>query len=351
MKQDSIIALLEKLPNGLTKTKVGERIEGRAITKVEWGSGTISVALWSQMHGDESTATRALFDLFRYLGQESTEVKVLSEKLHLHIIPMLNPDGAEKNTRRNAAGIDMNRDALALSSPESKILKELIQGVQADYGFNLHDQSRYYRIGDTPKPATVTFLAPAFDEKKSLNSNRNQVMQMILQMKEMLENFIPGQVGRYDDTFNYRAFGDNIQKWGTAVVLFEAGEMPGDPEREGVRKLTFLSLVHALYMIADGPPGEPAPEYFAIPENNANMVDLLVRNVHCQGIEMDLGINYLEGRATIFDLGDLSNYCGYKEVSVEGALFKGALADLRLEKTIDLRMLVTADGSPLVVSD
>ena len=34
------------------------------------------------------------------------------------MVPMLNPDGAERFQRRNAQGIDINRDALLLQSPE-----------------------------------------------------------------------------------------------------------------------------------------------------------------------------------------------------------------------------------------
>lgn len=348
LKQKQIIPLLDQLPHQFQRTKVGNSIEGREISKIEWGTGPIQVALWSQMHGDESTATRALFDLFKFLQSNSALVDRLSSTLHLHIIPMLNPDGAEVYSRRNAIGIDMNRDALALSSPESIILQRLITTTKPEFGFNLHDQSRYYRIGETSKPATVTFLAPAFDQQKTLSNNRNRIMNMILSLKDMLEHFIPGQVGRYDDTFNYRAFGDNIQKWGTAVVLFEAGEMPGDHQREEVRKLTFLSIVHALSMVAEGLPARPAPDYFSIPENNPNMVDLLIKDVLLQGIKTDIAINYLNDKTIIHDIGDLSNYRGYMEVKSDKIMYHGNVEDLKLEKPIDLDSLRRQDGSKAI---
>jgi murein tripeptide amidase MpaA len=83
------------------------------------------VLLWSQMHGDESTATSALFDLFEYIRahRQDAAVRGILSSLTLHVIPMLNPDGAERFQRRNVQSIDINRDALRLQTPEGRMLK------------------------------------------------------------------------------------------------------------------------------------------------------------------------------------------------------------------------------------
>ena len=100
--------------------------------------------MWSQMHGDEPTATMALMDLFQFL-QKKDEFdslrQVLLSKLTLHFIPMLNPDGANRFTRRNMQGIDINRDAMRMQTPEGRILKRIRDETKADWGFNLHDQN------------------------------------------------------------------------------------------------------------------------------------------------------------------------------------------------------------------
>ncbi len=54
-------------PDLFAMEKIGESLEGRAINYVKTGSGPFDVMLWSQMHGDEATATSAIFDLFEYL--------------------------------------------------------------------------------------------------------------------------------------------------------------------------------------------------------------------------------------------------------------------------------------------
>ena len=45
------------------REEIGRSLEGRAIEHVWFGTGATHVLLWSQMHGDEPTATCALLDV------------------------------------------------------------------------------------------------------------------------------------------------------------------------------------------------------------------------------------------------------------------------------------------------
>ena len=69
------------------------------------------------MHGDEPTATQAIFDIFNFLQSEDfqDEKDAMLSNLTVHFLPMLNPDGAERFQRRNLLGIDINRDAIAIA--------------------------------------------------------------------------------------------------------------------------------------------------------------------------------------------------------------------------------------------
>ena len=67
-KHADIVPLIERLKNkNIFKVdKAGKSIEGRDIYLVSFGTGKTKVFLWSQMHGDEPTATAALFDMFNF---------------------------------------------------------------------------------------------------------------------------------------------------------------------------------------------------------------------------------------------------------------------------------------------
>ena len=66
-------------------------------------------------------------------------------------------------------------------------------------------------------------------------------------------------IARYDDEFEVRAFGDNLTKWGTSVVLIETGPYPGpDPDAALVR-MNFVALLTSLDALASGRVDERRP--------------------------------------------------------------------------------------------
>ncbi len=319
--------------------QVGTSIEGRELYLLSAGEGKTQVFLWSQMHGDESTATRALFDIFNFLKSEDfkAEKDKLFSELTIHFLPMLNPDGAEKFTRRNALGIDVNRDALRLQSPEGQTLKRIRDSLDADYGFNLHDQSKYYNASRTGNPATISFLAPAYNYEKSINEVRGNALKLIVEMNKHLQEYIPGQVGRYNDDFEPRAFGDNIQKWGTSTILIESGGYQNDPEKQEIRKLNYSMILAALFAIAEGDFLEnDIALYEEIPENDRMLFDLKITEVTYELLGndylLDIGINRREiddeenlnfhYKSEVVDRGDLSTSYGYEEFNAEGYKIK-----------------------------
>src|SRR3546814_20531846 len=93
------------------------------------------------MHGDESTASMAIADMFRFLGEhpEHPLVQRLHEGTTLHFQPVMNPDGAARSQRPNPQAIDINPDARALASPAARALPELRERVNPPYGYTQHD--------------------------------------------------------------------------------------------------------------------------------------------------------------------------------------------------------------------
>ena len=366
-QHEDIVPLIKRLEqnNNFTVNKVGESIEGRDLFLISVGSGEIDVFLWSQMHGDESTATMAIMDIFNFITSNrfSAEKNNLFKKLRLHFLPMLNPDGAEVFQRRNALGIDVNRDALRLQSPEGKTLKRIRDSLDAQFGFNLHDQSKYYNALGTAKPATISFLAPAYNFEKDVNEVRGNAMKVIVGMNEVLQLFAPGQVAKYNDDFEPRAFGDNIQKWGTSAILIESGGFLEDPEKQEIRKLNFVAILSAVFSIANEDyKQKELRDYNKIPENDSKLYDLKLTGLEYELLGedyiLDVGINLQESgnkkrgfysRASIADLGDLSTNYGYKSHDVTGykvkwgKVYPTTITSLDKLKTLDFQKLLS-DG-------
>ena len=233
--------------------ELGKSVEGRPVNAITLGTGPVKVLLWSQMHGNESTATRAILDVLLFM-QEPKEMATLKQdllsNLTICLVPIINPDGTALFQRRNALNIDINRDAREFEAPESQILKNAIADFKPDFALNLHDQRRFYNITGTNKPSTIAFLAPAHNSTEDVNPTRKEAMQLIAYLRQALETVIPGQVGIYDDTYTPRAFGDYCQREGASTILVEAGWEHGDMEKEFVRKLNFSLLVAAFEAIA-----------------------------------------------------------------------------------------------------
>ncbi|HET9274758.1 MAG TPA: M14 family zinc carboxypeptidase [Gemmatimonadales bacterium] len=259
---------------------VGRSIHEREIRSVTFGQGGTTVLLWSQMHGNESTATMALADIFAFLA--AREAHPLRDRLRRALtvvfVPMLNPDGGELFRRENAVGIDVNRDARAMATPEARALKELRDRLRPDFGFNLHDQNARTRAGSDGPPAAIALLAPAYDEEKGYNEVRTRARLVAAGIVRDLEVEIRGRIARYDDTFNPRAFGDLMQRWGTSTVLIESGALPDDPEKQRLRALNVAAILGALDAIATRSFTRADPDaYEKLPRNAGGAVDLLVR--------------------------------------------------------------------------
>ena len=175
---------------------IGKSVLGKPIYKYELGTGKKKVLLWSQMHGNESTTTKALFDFLNLLNSNSGFAKNLLSEFTFCCLPMLNPDGALLYTRENANNIDLNRDAQNLTQPESKLLRNTFEDFKPHYCYNLHDQRTIYGVGiENIKPATVSFLAPAYNENRDINEGRAKAIKVIVAMNNILQKFIPNQVG------------------------------------------------------------------------------------------------------------------------------------------------------------
>lgn len=260
---------LKKL--GIKVEQVGVSNASREIYQIEWGRGPLKVFMWSQMHGDEPTATSALIDMFTILHKERDKewVKKIADTITLRAVPMLNPDGADAYQRRNLQGIDINRDALDLKTPEARLLKKLRDDWSPAIGFNLHNQQALTTVGRAPRQAAISFLVVYGDEAKTKTAGLDRNERIAAAMVNALQKFIPGNIARYSDEWTPTAFGDNFSAWGTPVILIETGALYGKDEMFLV-KVNFVAFMTALQSIATGSEANQSPEpYLQLTENSS----------------------------------------------------------------------------------
>ena len=304
---------------GVSVEEIGRSAEGRPLRHVSWGEGPIRVLLWSQMHGDESTASMALADLLRFIGAQPSHplVERLRRSTTLHLLPIVNPDGAARFRRHNALGIDINRDARALASPEARALHGLRERLRPHYGFNLHDQRVGYRAGDSERGTAIALLAPPFNEAREVDAVRARAIGLAVAVRAVLEPYVGGHIAKWDDTFNPRAFGDLTAQAGVSTLLIESGGIEGDRHKQRLRKLNFLALAGALDAIASGAHLDlPHGPYEELPENGEVWPDLLVRGATlvvpgAEPARADVMVSFdeplLERGARIAEIGDLAD--------------------------------------------
>lgn len=320
--------ILDLYEDEFSVSVIGASENDKNIRCVKIGKGKKVVLGWSQMHGNESTTTKAIFDFFKFITQKDsfkTEIATFLGTYTFYIIPILNPDGAERYTRENANGIDLNRDAVDLSQSESKVLHDIFNAVKPDMCLNLHDQRTMYSLPDA-KSASISFLAPAANTNRNITDARRDAMGHIARMYKTLNRYIPGHIGRYDDAFNENCVGDTFQKLGVPTILFEAGHSPNDYQREKTREYIFYALLSLFGITKEKEPSND-DDYFSIPENGKLFKDVIIRNVEIADKLTSLSISYeevLEENTIQFvpvldKIGGLNSFFGHKEVDGAGA--------------------------------
>ncbi|WP_275315602.1 M14 family metallopeptidase [Tenacibaculum bernardetii] len=329
---NDIKPLFDGLDKNIEHKIIGKSEVGKDIYQLKLGSGKRKILVWSQMHGNESTGTKAVFDFLNFIKLHSKNkiVTAVLENCTIKIIPMLNPDGAEVYTRVNANGIDLNRDAVALQAKESKLLRSILDRFKPDFCFNLHDQRTIFGVEGTKNPATISFLAPSEEESRKITKGRKETMNVIVSMNGLLQKIIPNYIGRYTDEFYPTATGDNFQKLGHNTILIEGGHYPNDYEREIVRKYNFFAILQGIYHISVAENFENHLDYLSIPNNIKNFYDVIYRSKNNQKDVAYQYVEKLENSKFALDLmkekeGDLSSYLGHKE-------FKGKDINLNISQ-------------------
>ena len=154
---------------------LGYSSEYRPILTTSIGTGKRSICIWAGMHGNETTGVFILLELLNELQKKQPE---FLEEFQLNIVPVINPDAYVRYSRRNAAGIDLNRDFASFQTLESAKLIGWIRSKEPELCINLHDQRSIFHTNRIP--AYTSLLVPSEDPSRTLTAFRVRTMERVV---------------------------------------------------------------------------------------------------------------------------------------------------------------------------
>jgi hypothetical protein len=353
-RPEDLIAFFEQLGalKNWRRTLLGNSFLGKPIHAYHFGDGPTRILIWSQMHGNEPTATHALLEMIAFIEKNDfpTQLSNWSKELSICVIPMLNPDGAALFTRENAQGIDMNRDAVARQTPEMQAFFDFVASWKPQWAFNLHDQRTIFNCAGSERPATISFLAPSANPDRKRTPEQQLGIGLIDKLTTYIRPFIRGHQARFTDEYYPKALGEYFMRNEIPCVLIESGPFYDDPYRTMARKLNFLCLMESFNQLSTLLKADEEEAYFDLPKNAKHNVDILYRNAEIsmdgkvfqadvallQQEKPNFEMNKLEYTYVIEGIGDLSHLNGLKTMenvqieASEGSFRKGEKANLRV---------------------
>ena len=155
-------------PAVIGKRVLGHSVQGRRIVAWHLGEpGRKKVVLISLMHGNEPAPRRILMNLVNGAPVHD---------LNLWVVPVYNPDGFAHHTRRNAHGVDLNRNypykwirqtgnydsgPKPRSEPETRAMMRFLSTVKPAYILSFHQP--LHAVDVTQRPRFSKRVARALD--------------------------------------------------------------------------------------------------------------------------------------------------------------------------------------------
>lgn len=130
------VAFLEELaaahPDLAETFSFGTSVEGRSLAAIRIGKpgpNKSGVLYHGAQHGNEMTGAAAIAFIAQKLLTDydnDPKIRILLDNLDWYLLPIMNPDGYVSGSRYNSRGVDLNRNWLAFTEPETRALRDFL---------------------------------------------------------------------------------------------------------------------------------------------------------------------------------------------------------------------------------
>lgn len=206
----------------MTLTSIGRSVLGRNLWMVTLGTGAPKRVFYlCRQHGHEPASTEGALAFMTQLVKADDDTAPASylKTVTVYVVPMANPDGSEAFLRHNAHDVDLNRDWIKRTQPETRALYAEISRLHPDL---MTDQHELYP--DDTRPDFTEVVAPGSGAAPSVAATALDAQAVVSGLIQA-EGF-PSVSHTITDThparLAHRFFSINL---GVPTVLFETNRL------------------------------------------------------------------------------------------------------------------------------